>query len=75
MSCLLNYSALRKLNLAASNDTDIDTGVAADVDVDIVDVPPPTLQIEGSNVVIDNIFATNGVIHVIDTVITETLEQ
>jgi len=63
------------VDLYAANDTDIDTGAAADVDVDIVDVPPPTLQIEGSNVVIDNIFATNGVIHVIDTVITETLEQ
>lgn len=31
------------------------------------------LQIQGSNVIISDIYTTNGVIHVIDTVITETL--
>jgi uncharacterized surface protein with fasciclin (FAS1) repeats len=33
-----------------------------------------SLQIQGSNVVTTDIYTTNGVIHVIDTVITETLE-
>lgn len=33
-----------------------------------------SLQIQGSNVVTKDIYTTNGVIHVIDTVITETLE-
>lgn len=32
-----------------------------------------SLQIQGSNVVVSDIYTTNGVIHVIDTVITETL--
>lgn len=33
------------------------------------------LQIQGSNVIISDIYTTNGVIHVIDTVITETLNS
>jgi len=33
------------------------------------------LQIQGSNVIISDIYTTNGVIHVIDTVITETLSS
>ena len=33
-----------------------------------------SLQIQGSNVIMTDIYTTNGVIHVIDTVITETLE-
>lgn len=33
-----------------------------------------SLQIQGANVVTKDIYTTNGVIHVIDTVITETLE-
>jgi predicted lipoprotein with Yx(FWY)xxD motif len=36
--------------------------------------PQVSLQIQGSNVVTKDIYTTNGVIHVIDTVITETLE-
>lgn len=35
---------------------------------------PVALQIQGSNVTTTDIYTTNGVIHVIDTVITETLE-
>lgn len=34
-----------------------------------------SLQIQGSNVIISDIYTTNGVIHVIDTVITETLNS
>lgn len=33
-----------------------------------------SLQIQGSNIITKDIYTTNGVIHVIDTVITETLE-
>ncbi|WP_448568238.1 fasciclin domain-containing protein [Thalassotalea ganghwensis] len=36
--------------------------------------PQVSLQIQGSNVITKDIYTTNGVIHVIDTVITETLE-
>ena len=32
------------------------------------------LQVQGANVVTKDIHTTNGVIHVIDTVITETLD-
>ena len=39
-----------------------------------VNQPQVALQIQGSNVTTTDIYTTNGVIHVIDTVITETLE-
>ncbi|MFT5276464.1 MAG: transforming growth factor-beta-induced protein [Glaciecola sp.] len=39
-----------------------------------VNQAPISLQIQGSNVTTTDIYTTNGVIHVIDTVITETLE-
>jgi uncharacterized surface protein with fasciclin (FAS1) repeats len=39
-----------------------------------VDQEQVSLQIQGSNVTVTDIYTTNGVIHVIDTVITETLE-
>ena len=39
-----------------------------------VKLPQVSLQVQGSNVVTKDIYTTNGVIHVIDTVITETLE-
>ncbi|CAH0990866.1 hypothetical protein SIN8267_00966 [Sinobacterium norvegicum] len=42
-----------------------------DVAIDIVD---GKLIVQGATVVMTDIYATNGVIHVIDTVITETLE-
>ncbi|MDE3270499.1 fasciclin domain-containing protein [Pseudoalteromonas sp. G4] len=38
-----------------------------------VSLPQVALQIQGANVVTKDIYTTNGVIHVIDTVITETL--
>ncbi len=38
-----------------------------------VSQPQVSLQIQGSNVVTTDIYTTNGIIHVIDTVITETL--
>ncbi len=38
-----------------------------------VDQEQVSLQIQGSNVITTDIYTTNGVIHVIDTVITETL--
>ncbi|WP_438865098.1 fasciclin domain-containing protein [Neptunicella sp.] len=33
-----------------------------------------SLQIQGSNIISKDIYTTNGVIHLIDTVITESLE-
>ena len=40
-----------------------------------VDQPQVALQIQGSNVITTDIYTTNGVIHVIDSVITETLSS
>lgn len=40
----------------------------------VVKQPQVSLQIQGSNVITKDIYTTNGVIHIIDTVITETLE-
>lgn len=40
----------------------------------IVNLPEVSLQINGSNVTTTDIYTTNGVIHVIDTVILETVE-
>jgi len=40
----------------------------------IVNLPEVVLQINGSNVTTTDIYTTNGVIHVIDTVILETVE-
>ena len=39
-----------------------------------VSQPPVSLQVQGANVTTTDIYTTNGVIHIIDTVITETLE-
>ena len=39
----------------------------------LINQPQVSLQIQGSNVTTTDIYTTNGVIHVIDTVITETL--
>jgi uncharacterized surface protein with fasciclin (FAS1) repeats len=39
-----------------------------------VSLPQVTLQIQGSNVTTTDIYTANGVVHLIDTVITETLE-
>jgi uncharacterized surface protein with fasciclin (FAS1) repeats len=36
-------------------------------------LPQVVLQVQGANVITTDIYTTNGVIHVIDTVITETL--
>jgi uncharacterized surface protein with fasciclin (FAS1) repeats len=41
---------------------------------DKVMLPQVVLQVQGANVITTDIYTTNGVIHVIDTVITETLE-
>lgn len=40
----------------------------------LIEQPQVSLRVQGANVVSYDIYATNGVIHVIDTVITETLE-
>lgn len=40
----------------------------------VVEQPQTSLEIQGAGVIINDIYTTNGVIHVIDTVITETLE-
>ncbi|MCP8899773.1 fasciclin domain-containing protein [Gilvimarinus xylanilyticus] len=52
------------------NGTSIDTAADEDVSIEIVD---GMLQVQGSNVIMYDIYTSNGVIHVIDTVITETL--
>ena len=33
-----------------------------------------SLVVQGATVIVEDVYTTNGVIHVIDTVITETLE-
>lgn len=52
------------------NGTSVDTAAGEDVSIEIVD---GMLQVQGSNVTRYDIYTNNGVIHVIDTVITETL--
>lgn len=56
------------------NGTSVDTaatGENSDVTIEIVD---GSLQIQGANVSTYDIYTSNGVIHIIDAVITETLE-
>jgi uncharacterized surface protein with fasciclin (FAS1) repeats len=55
----------------ALNGDSADTLAGDDISIDIVD---GKLMVQGAMVVSTDIYATNGVIHVIDTVITETLE-
>jgi uncharacterized surface protein with fasciclin (FAS1) repeats len=55
----------------ALNGDSADTLAGDDISIDIVD---GKLMVQGATVVLTDIYATNGVIHVIDTVITETLE-
>jgi uncharacterized surface protein with fasciclin (FAS1) repeats len=55
----------------ALNGGSADTLEGDDISIDIVD---GKLMVQGAMVVLTDIYATNGVIHVIDTVITETLE-
>jgi uncharacterized surface protein with fasciclin (FAS1) repeats len=55
----------------ALNGGSADTLAGDDISIDIVD---GKLMVQGAMVVLTDIYATNGVIHVIDTVITETLE-
>lgn len=55
----------------AANGKAVDTLSGDDVSVSLQD---GELIIQGAKVVVKDIYATNGVIHVIDTVITETLE-
>jgi uncharacterized surface protein with fasciclin (FAS1) repeats len=55
----------------ALNGDSADTLAGDDISIDIVD---GKLMVQGAMVVLTDIYATNGVIHVIDTVITETLE-
>lgn len=52
------------------NGTSVNTESGEDVTVEIVD---GMLQIQGSTVTMYDVYTSNGVIHVIDTVITETL--
>lgn len=53
------------------NGTSVDTASGEDVTLEIVE---GMLQIQGSNITMYDVYTSNGVIHVIDTVITETLE-
>lgn len=53
------------------NGTSVDTESGEDVTLEIVD---GELQIQGSTITMYDVYTSNGVIHVIDTVITETLE-
>ncbi|UTF59382.1 fasciclin domain-containing protein [Gilvimarinus sp. DA14] len=52
------------------NGTSVNTAADEDVTIEIVD---GMLQVQGSNVIMYDIYTSNGVIHVIDTVITESL--
>jgi len=47
-----------------------DTAAGEDISIDIVD---GMLEVQGAKVITFDIYTTNGIIHVIDTVITETL--
>lgn len=62
---------VNSVNAFALNGTAVDTAAEEDVDIAIVD---GKLQIQGADVVMFDVYTSNGVIHVIDTVITETLE-
>ncbi len=53
------------------NGTSVNSAADIDLSIDIVD---GMLQIEGSDVVMFDIYTSNGIIHVIDTVITSSLE-
>lgn len=68
---VIQGAAVDSVTAFTLNGTSVDTAAGEDVTVEIVD---GMLQIQGSNVTTYDIYTNNGVIHVIDTVITETLD-
>ncbi|WP_339899111.1 fasciclin domain-containing protein [uncultured Gilvimarinus sp.] len=68
---VIQGAAVNSVSAFTLNGTNVDTASGEDVSIDIVD---GQLQVQGSVVTMYDIYTTNGVIHVIDTVITETLD-
>ena len=64
-------AAVNSITAYSLNGGAASTAGGTDVDINIVE---GQLQFGGANVVTTDIYTTNGIIHVIDTVITETLE-
>lgn len=70
LSHVVSGSSLSALDAYAANGKSLTMVSGASVDVRI-DAESGLLMIGGANVIVSNIYATNGVIHVIDTVILE----
>ncbi len=68
---VISGSAVDAVTAFTLNGTSVDTAAMEDVTIEIVD---GVLEVQGSAVSTFDIYTTNGVIHVIDAVITETLE-
>ncbi|HEY7885413.1 MAG TPA: fasciclin domain-containing protein, partial [Cellvibrionaceae bacterium] len=68
---VVSGAAVDSVTAFTLNGTDVETAEGEMVSLEIVD---GMLQVEGSNIVVYDIYTTNGIIHVIDTVITSTLE-
>ncbi|WP_020210820.1 fasciclin domain-containing protein [Gilvimarinus chinensis] len=67
---VIQGAAVDSVTAFTLNGTSVNTAADEDVTIEIVD---GMLQVQGSNVVMYDVYTSNGVIHVIDTVITETL--
>ncbi|MDO3386729.1 fasciclin domain-containing protein [Gilvimarinus sp. SDUM040013] len=67
---VIQGAAVDSVTAFTLNGTSVGTAASDDVTIEIVD---GMLQVQGSNVMVYDIYTNNGVIHVIDTVITETL--
>ena len=70
LSHVVGESNLSALDAYANNGRSLTTASGSMIDVN-VDAETGMLMIGGANVVISNVYTTNGVIHVIDTVITD----
>lgn len=68
---VISGAEVNSINAYAANGTSVTTASGAEIPVSIMD---GKLRIGGAEVVMSDIYTTNGVIHVIDTVIVEDLE-
>lgn len=68
---VIQGAAVDSVTAFTLNGTSVNTAADEDVTIEVVD---GMLQVQGSNITTFDIYTNNGVIHVIDTVITETLE-
>ncbi|WP_049722958.1 fasciclin domain-containing protein [Gilvimarinus polysaccharolyticus] len=68
---VIQGAAVNSISAFTLNGTQVDTASGEDVSIAIV---AGQLQIQGSGITTYDIYTSNGIIHVIDTVITETLE-